>query len=99
MLAAKPKEGELEQKSCTVMALLDGGMLTRHKSWLKVLHFSFVLHVCNDLGFLLLYYVTKKYCILVMCFIQCLNVVSGGAPYYCGGNDWEFVPNAWEADD
>ncbi|TQD97560.1 hypothetical protein C1H46_016820 [Malus baccata] len=36
MLAAKPKEGELEQKLCTVMALLDGGMLTRHKSWLKV---------------------------------------------------------------
>ncbi|XP_024197016.1 DEAD-box ATP-dependent RNA helicase 58, chloroplastic isoform X3 [Rosa chinensis] len=35
MLAAKPKEGELEQKACTVMALLDGGMLTRHKSWLK----------------------------------------------------------------
>ncbi|XP_068326475.1 DEAD-box ATP-dependent RNA helicase 58, chloroplastic isoform X1 [Pyrus communis] len=35
MLATKPKEGELEQKSCTVMALLDGGMLTRHKSWLK----------------------------------------------------------------
>ncbi|ONI28658.1 hypothetical protein PRUPE_1G153600 [Prunus persica] len=35
MLATKPKEGELEQKSCTVMALLDGGMLMRHKSWLK----------------------------------------------------------------
>ncbi|KAM1829139.1 hypothetical protein FF1_022126 [Malus domestica] len=34
-LAAKPKEGEVEKKSCTVMALLDGGMLTRHKSWLK----------------------------------------------------------------
>ncbi|KAB2599569.1 DEAD-box ATP-dependent RNA helicase 58 [Pyrus ussuriensis x Pyrus communis] len=34
-LAAKPKEGEFEQKLCTVMALLDGGMLTRHKSWLK----------------------------------------------------------------
>lgn len=40
MLATKPKEGELEQKSCTVMALLDGGMLMRHKSWLKVLHSS-----------------------------------------------------------
>ncbi|XP_034685732.1 DEAD-box ATP-dependent RNA helicase 58, chloroplastic isoform X1 [Vitis riparia] len=35
MLAAKPMEPELEQKSCTVMALLDGGMLKRHKSWLK----------------------------------------------------------------
>ncbi|GAV84599.1 DEAD domain-containing protein/Helicase_C domain-containing protein [Cephalotus follicularis] len=32
MLAGKP---ELEQKSYTVMALLDGGMLRRHKSWLK----------------------------------------------------------------
>ncbi|GMY27490.1 DEAD-box ATP-dependent RNA helicase 58, chloroplastic isoform X1 [Fagus crenata] len=35
MLAAMPMELELEQKSCTVMALLDGGMLRRHKSWLK----------------------------------------------------------------
>ncbi|GMI80091.1 hypothetical protein like AT5G19210 [Hibiscus trionum] len=26
---------KLEHKSCTVMALLDGGMLKRHKSWLK----------------------------------------------------------------
>ncbi|KAF9619873.1 hypothetical protein IFM89_009655 [Coptis chinensis] len=35
MLAAKPVELELEGKTCTVMALLDGGMLKRHKSWLK----------------------------------------------------------------
>ncbi|PKI77171.1 hypothetical protein CRG98_002453, partial [Punica granatum] len=35
LLAAKPMEEEMEQKSCTVMALLDGGMLRRHKSWLK----------------------------------------------------------------
>uniref|UniRef100_A0A6N2MXD4 RNA helicase n=1 Tax=Salix viminalis TaxID=40686 RepID=A0A6N2MXD4_SALVM len=35
MLAAMPTENEAEQKSCTVMALLDGGMLRRHKSWLK----------------------------------------------------------------
>ncbi|KAG6732095.1 hypothetical protein I3843_01G153300 [Carya illinoinensis] len=35
MLAAKHVELELEQKCCTVMALLDGGMLKRHKSWLK----------------------------------------------------------------
>ncbi|XP_059632544.1 DEAD-box ATP-dependent RNA helicase 58, chloroplastic isoform X2 [Cornus florida] len=35
ILAAKPAELGLEQKSCTVMALLDGGMLRRHKSWLK----------------------------------------------------------------
>ncbi|KAJ7980094.1 DEAD-box ATP-dependent RNA helicase [Quillaja saponaria] len=35
MMAAKPMELGLEQKSCTVMALLDGGMLKRHKSWLK----------------------------------------------------------------
>lgn len=38
MLSARPMELELEQKSCTVMALLDGGMLKRHKSWLKVQH-------------------------------------------------------------
>ncbi|XP_075085628.1 DEAD-box ATP-dependent RNA helicase 58, chloroplastic isoform X2 [Nicotiana tabacum] len=35
MLAAKPSELESGPKSCTVMALLDGGMLNRHKSWLK----------------------------------------------------------------
>ncbi|XP_031276585.1 DEAD-box ATP-dependent RNA helicase 58, chloroplastic isoform X2 [Pistacia vera] len=35
MLAAKPSESGSEEKSCTVMALLDGGMLRRHKSWLK----------------------------------------------------------------
>uniref|UniRef100_A0A5B7AZ80 RNA helicase n=2 Tax=Davidia involucrata TaxID=16924 RepID=A0A5B7AZ80_DAVIN len=35
VLAAKPAELGLEQKSCTVMALLDGGILRRHKSWLK----------------------------------------------------------------
>lgn len=35
MLAATPTENDVEQKSCTVMALLDGGMLRRHKSWLK----------------------------------------------------------------
>jgi hypothetical protein len=38
MLAATPTENDAEQKSCTVMALLDGGMLRRHKSWLKVRH-------------------------------------------------------------
>ncbi|KAF6162819.1 hypothetical protein GIB67_029088 [Kingdonia uniflora] len=35
VLAAKSMELELEGKTCTVMALLDGGMLRRHKSWLK----------------------------------------------------------------
>lgn len=35
LLAAKPVELELEGKTCTVMALLDGGTLKRHKSWLK----------------------------------------------------------------
>lgn len=36
MLAAKPTGVEGDQKSCTIMALLDGGTLRRHKSWLKV---------------------------------------------------------------
>lgn len=42
MLAAK---SEIDVKGCTVMALLDGGMLRRHKSWLKVgrKHFDFLL--------------------------------------------------------
>lgn len=35
MLAAKPKDLGPDGKSCTIMALLDGGMLRRHKSWLK----------------------------------------------------------------
>ncbi|KAJ8766320.1 hypothetical protein K2173_022379 [Erythroxylum novogranatense] len=33
MLAARPMESD--RKPCTVMALLDGGTLRRHKSWLK----------------------------------------------------------------
>jgi hypothetical protein len=43
MLAGRPMELELEQKGCTVMALLDGGMLRRHKSWLKVLHILIII--------------------------------------------------------
>ncbi|CAK9173654.1 unnamed protein product [Ilex paraguariensis] len=35
VLAAKPEDLQLEMKSCTVMALLDGGTLRRHKNWLK----------------------------------------------------------------
>ncbi|KAJ3683306.1 hypothetical protein LUZ60_013533 [Juncus effusus] len=35
MLAAKPKGTDKTEKECGIMALLDGGMLTRHKSWLK----------------------------------------------------------------
>lgn len=35
MLAAKPTGFE-KMQACTIMALLDGGMLKRHKSWLKV---------------------------------------------------------------
>ncbi|GJW16497.1 DEAD-box ATP-dependent RNA helicase 58, chloroplastic isoform X1 [Tanacetum coccineum] len=36
MLAAKSDEAVPEDKSCTIMALLDGGTLRRQKSWLKV---------------------------------------------------------------
>ncbi|XP_047263715.1 DEAD-box ATP-dependent RNA helicase 58, chloroplastic isoform X2 [Capsicum annuum] len=35
MLAANPSECDSGLKLCTVMGLLDGGMLKRHKSWLK----------------------------------------------------------------
>ncbi|PWA50016.1 P-loop containing nucleoside triphosphate hydrolases superfamily protein [Artemisia annua] len=35
MLAAKSDEAVPEDKSCTIMALLDGGTLRRQKSWLK----------------------------------------------------------------
>ncbi|CAL5395533.1 unnamed protein product [Camellia sinensis] len=38
MLAAKP--AELGEEACCVIALLDGGMLRRHKSWLKLLLLS-----------------------------------------------------------
>ncbi|CDO99013.1 unnamed protein product [Coffea canephora] len=34
-LAAKPSQAQRQQKPCTIMALLDGGRLTRHKRWLK----------------------------------------------------------------
>ncbi|KAI4302717.1 hypothetical protein MLD38_038434 [Melastoma candidum] len=34
-LVGKPTKIDMEDKSCTVMALLDGGMLQRQKSWLK----------------------------------------------------------------
>lgn len=53
-------EVEMEEKSCTVMALLDGGMLKRHKSWLKVLCFS-LFHSLNHfplVGNALLFYMT-----------------------------------------
>ncbi|XP_078436000.1 P-loop containing nucleoside triphosphate hydrolases superfamily protein isoform X2 [Wolffia australiana] len=35
MLAAKPEGSDNGEDSCTVMALLDGGLLKRHKTWLK----------------------------------------------------------------
>ncbi|CAA7405972.1 unnamed protein product [Spirodela intermedia] len=35
MLAAKPTGFESVDETCTIMALLDGGMLKRHKTWLK----------------------------------------------------------------
>ncbi|KAI3711137.1 hypothetical protein L2E82_41006 [Cichorium intybus] len=35
ILAAKPDQPVEENKSCTIMALLDGGTLRRQKSWLK----------------------------------------------------------------
>ncbi|KAL0457250.1 UNVERIFIED_CONTAM: DEAD-box ATP-dependent RNA helicase 58, chloroplastic [Sesamum latifolium] len=44
MLAAKYPELDSEQRSCTVMALLDGGTLRRHKSWLKV-----IIYCCNHI--------------------------------------------------
>lgn len=43
ILAAKPTGVEGEQRSCTIMALLDGGTLRRHKSWFKVEIFHYLL--------------------------------------------------------
>jgi hypothetical protein len=43
ILAAKPTGVEGEQRSCTIMALLDGGTLRRHKSWFKVEIFHHLL--------------------------------------------------------
>lgn len=84
MLAAKPMEPELEQKSCTVMALLDGGMLKRHKSWLKVLYslfWSYKYHLCGDI--ILIFHVSSlkviwnlkrnNICVYKRHFILCLN--------------------------
>lgn len=50
MLAAKSTD--IEVKGCTVMALLDGGMLRRHRSWLKVGLVDIVIFLKNSLFFL-----------------------------------------------
>ncbi|XWS13593.1 hypothetical protein CRYUN_Cryun36dG0050900 [Craigia yunnanensis] len=50
MLAAKPMDPEVEQKSYTVMALLDGGMLRRHKTWLKAEPPSIVVATIGSLS-------------------------------------------------
>lgn len=47
MLAAKPAASEHGLNSYVVMALLDGGLLRRHKTWLKVLHLSLFLSRLN----------------------------------------------------
>lgn len=44
---------------------------------------------------LIVQYIQKK--IMDICgVIYSLHKFSGRAPYNCGGNDKEFVPNAWE---
>ncbi|XVE81553.1 hypothetical protein DITRI_Ditri15bG0074000 [Diplodiscus trichospermus] len=50
MLAAKSMDPEFEQKSYTVMALLDGGMLRRHKNWLKAEPPSIVVATIGSLS-------------------------------------------------
>lgn len=42
-LAAKPTGVVGEHKSCSIMALLDGGTLKRQKTWLKVEPFCLFL--------------------------------------------------------
>ncbi|VFQ64900.1 unnamed protein product [Cuscuta campestris] len=43
LLAAKSEELNSEQKQCSIMPLLDGGSLKRHRSWLKVLENVYLL--------------------------------------------------------
>ncbi|KAM7462750.1 hypothetical protein LguiA_030871 [Lonicera macranthoides] len=52
VLAAKPDIGS-DQKPCTVMALLDGGTLRRHKSWLKADPPTIVVATLGSLSLLL----------------------------------------------
>ncbi|KAL3648937.1 DEAD-box ATP-dependent RNA helicase 58, chloroplastic [Castilleja foliolosa] len=63
-LAAK----SLEQKSCTVMALLDGGTLLRHKSWLKVEPPAIVIATLKSLCQMLDKHILKldNMCVLVI---------------------------------
>lgn len=60
MLAANYSELESDHKSCTVMALLDGGTLRRHRSWLKVQNWLAVTAV----NFFYFSYKLKLECIL-----------------------------------
>ncbi|TXG71984.1 hypothetical protein EZV62_000563 [Acer yangbiense] len=65
MLAAKPTETDLEQK-CTVMALLDGGMLRRHRSWLKAEPPTIVVATIGSLCHLIEKHVFKLDCMRVL---------------------------------
>lgn len=47
MLAAKPTGFESVKEICTIMALLDGGMLKRHKTWLKVFFYTLTVLTSN----------------------------------------------------
>ncbi|KAI9195313.1 hypothetical protein LWI28_013705 [Acer negundo] len=65
MLAAKPMETDLEQK-CTVMALLDGGMLRRHRSWLKAEPPTIVVATIGSLCHLIEKHIFKLDCMRVL---------------------------------
>lgn len=80
MLAAKHMDMEMEQKSCTVMALLDGGMLKRHKSWLKVTYSNDSICTVSSFMEFYVYYCclknqnTKKWISLKCTPAQCVKV-------------------------
>lgn len=57
-LAVKPLESEQRQKSCTVMALLDGGTLNRHKKWLKAEPPTIIVATLRSLSLML----EKQFC-------------------------------------
>jgi hypothetical protein len=72
ILAAKPSGVEGEQRSCTIMALLDGGTLRRHKSWFKVETFHHIQLVVFYCTFNQIDVVTNKWLPLPLQFLNLL---------------------------
>lgn len=104
-LAAKALQLETEQKSCTVMALLDGGTLRRHKSWLKVIKIPITTYISVRIRtfWWLLVHNDAVWVISKSRFFLCsqnyysqLFMLTGGTPSYSNCYFEESMPDAWQ---